>query len=149
MRFAAHYNDGTNAHSGLIRDSVTKEWYLFKGYTPEIGTNNNIDINDASFKVDTLNANLHSTYILAKGIDILPRTNIIFDLTNAAFIHANSGFIQTNSSFDHANSAFIKANAAHESQNASGQYANSAFIEANSAFIHANAAYHLQSKLCV
>jgi hypothetical protein len=58
MGFASHYNGGTNAHSGLIRDSVTKEWYLFKGYTPEIGANNNIDINDASFTIDTLSANV-------------------------------------------------------------------------------------------
>jgi hypothetical protein len=126
LGFAGHYNDGTNAHSGLIRDAGTKEWHLFKGYTPEIGGENNVDINDPSFITDTLHANLRSTFITIKNIDILPRTNIIFDLTNASFIHANSGFVH--------------ANAAYQSQNATGQYANAAFIHANAAFIAANSA---------
>jgi hypothetical protein len=110
LGIAGHYNDGTNAHSGLIRDSVTKEWYLFKGYTPEIGTNNNIDINDASFKIDTLNANLHSTVITIQGIDVLPRTNIIFDLANGAAIAANTPSHVANSAAIYANGAFIRAN---------------------------------------
>jgi hypothetical protein len=55
---SAHYNDGTNAHTGFIRDPGTKEWYVFKGYTPEVGANNNININDASFA----KANVHADY---------------------------------------------------------------------------------------
>jgi len=55
---SAHYNDGTNAHTGFIRDHGTKEWYVFKGYTPELGANNNININDASFA----KANVHADY---------------------------------------------------------------------------------------
>ena len=54
---SGHYNDGTNAHTGFIRDPETKEWYVFKGYTPEVG-NNNININDASFA----KANVHADY---------------------------------------------------------------------------------------
>jgi hypothetical protein len=53
---SAHYNDGTNAHTGIIRDHGTKEWYVFKGYTPELTSNNNININDASFAKANLNA---------------------------------------------------------------------------------------------
>ena len=53
---SAHYNDGTNAHTGFIRDHGTKEWYVFKGYTPELSTNNNIDINHASFTKANVNA---------------------------------------------------------------------------------------------
>ena len=55
---SAHYNDGTNAHTGFIRDPGTKEWYVFKGYTPEVGANNNININHASFA----KANVHADY---------------------------------------------------------------------------------------
>ncbi len=53
---SGHYNDGTNAHTGIIRDHGTKEWYVFKGYTPELTSNNNININDASFAKANLNA---------------------------------------------------------------------------------------------
>jgi hypothetical protein len=53
---SGHYNDGTNAHAGFIRDHGTKEWYVFKGYTPELTANNNININDASFAKANVNA---------------------------------------------------------------------------------------------
>jgi len=53
---SAHYNDGTNAHTGFIRDHGTKEWYVFKGYTPELNANNNININHASFAKANVNA---------------------------------------------------------------------------------------------
>jgi hypothetical protein len=53
---SAHYNDGTNAHTGFIRDHETKEWYVFKGYTPELTANNNININHASFAKANVNA---------------------------------------------------------------------------------------------
>jgi hypothetical protein len=53
---SAHYNDGTNAHAGFIRDHGTKEWYVFKGYTPELTANNNININHVSFAKANVNA---------------------------------------------------------------------------------------------
>ena len=137
--FAGHYNAGTNAHTGLIRDSGTKEWYLFKNYVPEIVANNNIIISDPSFTVDTLHADLKGNTVLIKTIDILPYANSIYDLTNAAFNSANSGFLQANSAFIQANAVFNLANAAYGSQNTSGQYANSAFIQANAAFSYGNA----------
>ncbi len=112
LGFAAHYNNGINAHSGLIRDSDSKEWYLFKEYTPEVGTNNNININDASFIVDTLNANVKSTVVLSKGIDLLIRTNTIFDLANGTAIAANTPSDVANSAAIYANGAFAAANAA-------------------------------------
>jgi hypothetical protein len=68
--FTSHYNDGANAHTGLIRDAGSKEYQLFEGYTPEVGANNNININDASFKIATLNANLHSQLIRLNGQDL-------------------------------------------------------------------------------
>ena len=89
--FAGHYNDGTNAHSGLIRDFTTKEWYLFKGYTPDIGGTNNVNLADGSFAIDTMNANLKAPASVAvKGIDLLVYSNTMFDTANAASIRANN-----------------------------------------------------------
>lgn len=89
--FAGHYNDGTNAHSGLIRDFSTKEWYLFKGYTPDIGGTNNVNLADGSFTVDTMNANLKAPASVAvKGIDLLVYSNTMYNTANAASIRANN-----------------------------------------------------------
>jgi len=73
--FASHYNDGVNAHAGFIRDSSTKEFYVFQGYTAEVGTSNNVDINNASFVRANLNAgifkgNLIATTAVVNGIDV-------------------------------------------------------------------------------
>jgi len=72
---SGHYNDGTNAHTGLIRDHGTKDWYLFKGYTPELSGNNNIDINHASFA----KANINADYF--KG-NVITGQNISFTSAN-------------------------------------------------------------------
>jgi hypothetical protein len=67
---AGHYNDGTNAHTGFIRDPGTKEWYVFKGYTPEVTANNNVNINHASFA----KANVNAEYF--KGAVVFPDGSI-------------------------------------------------------------------------
>ena len=146
LGFAAHYNAGTNAHSGLIRDSGTKEWHLFKGYVPDVGGTNNIDINDATFATDTLNANIKAPGIVTvKGIDLLVYANNMYNTANAAFASANVGtgvdVTQNNSitaAFNQANLAFTTPNYV---ANSAASYANSAFITGNSAFIQANAAF--------
>ena len=143
--FVSHYNDGTNAHSGLIRDVGTKEWHLFKDYTPEISANNNIDINDPSFVIDTLNANLHSTTVTIKGIDILPYANGIYNTANAAFASANNidgvNLTQNNSivvALNTANAAFLAANAATATDTTQNNSITAAFDTANAAFASAN-----------
>jgi len=88
--FAAHYNDGTNAHSGLIRDYATKEYYFFKGYTPEIDANNNVDITHASFqKANIQTDKVTSQFLVANsatlgGIDVITYTTAAFDKANSA-----------------------------------------------------------------
>jgi hypothetical protein len=138
--FAAHYNNGTNAHTGLIRDAGTKEWQLFEEYTPEIGGDNNININHASFKISTLNANLKSTTVTIKGIDILPYVNSAFGAANSTGTYANGAFGAANSASLYANAAFAAANSGSSSSFAFGQ-ANAAFGAANSASLYANAAF--------
>ena len=138
LGFAAHYNNGINAHSGLIRDSASKEWYLFKEYTSEVGTNNNININDASFIVDTLNANVKSTVVLSKGIDLLIRTNTIFDLANGTAIAANTPSDVANSAAIYANGAFAAANAATATDATQNNSITAAFNHANASFANSN-----------
>lgn len=43
----------TNNHTGIIRDSSTKKWYLFEGYDSE-PAGNDLDISDASFLPSSL-----------------------------------------------------------------------------------------------
>jgi len=64
----AHYNDGVNAHTGFIRDTTSKEWFLFKDYTQEIGANNNVNTNDPSFRLDTINANVKSNTVSSNTV---------------------------------------------------------------------------------
>jgi hypothetical protein len=145
---SSHYNDGTNAHTGLVRDAGTKEWHLFKGYTPEINSNNNIVISDPSFVIDTLNANLHSGYVLVRGTEIGYYANAAFLQANSAYAaqnvtgtYANNAYDQANSAASYANGAFVQANSAYAAQNVTGTYANNAYDQANSAASYANGAF--------
>ena len=152
--FAGHYNAGTNAHTGFIRDAGTKEYQLFDGYTPEITANNNININDASFRLATLNANLKSSLITLRGVDLLQYVNNAYAAANTADAkgtsagsYANSGFAVANSGASYANSAFLSANnsaGVNLTQNTNitnaGTYANSAFLAANTPSHVANSA---------
>ena len=82
-----HYNDGANAHAGLVRDPSLKEWIFFKGYTPDVQSNNLINIAHPSFAyanayVDTLKASRglfvnSSQVIAANGVWIGANTNLI------------------------------------------------------------------------
>jgi hypothetical protein len=149
---SSHYNDGVNAHTGLIRDATNKEWYLFKGYTPELTPNNNIILTDPSFMADTLNANLRSNNTIVRSIEIGYYANASFLQANTAYAsqnvtgtYANSAYAQANSASLYANGAFIQANASYDSQNVTGTYANNAYTHANAAFLKANSAYDSQN----
>ena len=146
--FAGHYNDGTNAHSGLIRDVGTKEWYLFKNYVPEIGANNNVIITDPTFTVDTLNANLKSTFITVKGIEVLPYINAAFNKANneagvndTQNTNITEAQTKADNAFHQANAAFTVANAAIATDTTQNNSITAAFTAANSAGIYANGAF--------
>ena len=68
--FAAHYNNGSNAHTGLIRDATTKEYYFFQGYTPELDSNNNIDISNTTFSTANVNAQYFKGGVIANTISV-------------------------------------------------------------------------------
>ena len=141
--FTGHYNDGVNAHAGLIRDAGTKEFQLFEGYTAEIGANNNIDINNPSFKLATLNANLKSQLITLNGQNLQTLVYNSYNTANAAFISANningvdlSQNTNITAAFNQANAAFTAANAAGSSAlvQYAANHANAAFNQANTDF---------------
>jgi hypothetical protein len=100
--FIGHYNPGsTNAHTGFIRSAATKEFYLFDGYEPEIRSNNNIDLQDASFSKAPLNAdvfkgNVIASTVVVNGLEVGAHTV-------AAYNQANTGTLIAQSSFDKAN----------------------------------------------
>jgi hypothetical protein len=78
--FASHYNAGTNAHTGLIRDSGTKDYYFFQGYTPILDSNNNVVITDPSFakanvQADYFKGNLIANTVVVNGIDLVDVNN--------------------------------------------------------------------------
>jgi hypothetical protein len=80
--FASHYNAGTNAHTGLIRDTGTKEYYFFQGYTPILDSNNNVVITDPSFskanvQADYFKGNLIANTIVVNGVNSLGEKLII------------------------------------------------------------------------
>ena len=120
--FASHYNDGANAHTGLIRDSSAKEYYFFKGYTPEVDATNNIDTTHASFQTANVNASTFKGNLIAttavvggidlsdvnttqntritviQGVDTTQNTNITYatNLAQAAYNQANTGGLVSN-----------------------------------------------------
>ena len=89
--FAAHYNDGTNAHAGLIRDSGTKEFYIFQGYTPELDANNNVIITDPSFRSANLNANVVKANLIASNVSITSTTTSTSNTTGALVVAGGIG----------------------------------------------------------
>jgi hypothetical protein len=99
--FAGHYNDGTNAHAGFIRDSGTKEFYVFQGYVPELDSNNNVIITDATFRKANLNAdyvksNLIATTAVVNGLEL-------YNYSTAAYAQANTANAVAQASYNFAN----------------------------------------------
>jgi hypothetical protein len=120
--FVSHYNDGTNAHTGIIRDASEKQWMFFEDYTPEVSPNNNIIITDPSFRYSNLRVRDVTGNLVANTVHVNGYN--LFDYTTNSFTHANGAYDQANSAANYANSAF--------------DYANSAFEHANSAYTTAN-----------
>jgi hypothetical protein len=120
--FAAHYNAGTNAHTGFIRDYVTKEYYIFDNYTPELDANNEININDASFRTANVNAgffkgNLIGTSALVNGYEYstyvpaaYAQANTATNNAASASLYANTGITLAQAAYNQSNSTATVAN---------------------------------------
>jgi flagellar biogenesis protein FliO len=98
--YVGHYNDGTNAHAGFIRDSGTKEFYAFQGYTPET-TGNVINVNAASFA----KANIHGNWFKGNLIATTARVNglDISTVVTASYNQANTGTVLAQAAYNQAN----------------------------------------------
>jgi hypothetical protein len=99
----AHYNDGANAHTGIFRDANLKEWIFFKGYTPEVESNNLINIAHPSFAYANVYGDYFKGSLITNGVDI-------YNYTSSSFAQANAAFTQANAANQYANSAYAKAN---------------------------------------
>lgn len=86
--FAGHYNAGTNAHSGIIRDAASKEYYIFDSYTPELSANNNIDTDHASFRTANVNANFYKGNLIATNATV---TNLTLTNYTETLFTTNTG----------------------------------------------------------
>lgn len=88
--FFAHYNDGgpgySNNHTGIIRDSGTKEYYIFSEYKPGFEPVADININHASFNL----ANVHVHRLTSNAV-ITHSVTATGDITANAFIGDGSG----------------------------------------------------------
>jgi len=122
-----HYNATQNAHTGIIRDPNLKEWIFFKEYTPEVSSNNLINIAHPSFA----QANVYSAYF--KG-------NVV---ANTITVNGTDLAVYTQASYDKANSANVLAQAAYNAANAAGSsaFTQAAFDKANSANVLAQSSY--------
>jgi hypothetical protein len=136
--FAGHYNDGSNAHTGLIRDYSTKEYYFFKGYTPELDANDNVDINHASFSTANVNANFFKGNVIANGVNLGTHTQSAFNQANTGVNNAASASTYANTGINNAASASLYANTGINNAASASLYANTGINNAASASSYAN-----------
>jgi hypothetical protein len=138
--------DSVSEHSGIFRDPNLKEWIIFKGYTPQIQSNNLIDINDASFQhanvfVDYVKGNLIGSSATINGLNL-------YDHTTSAFDKANAVGVLTQSAYNVANTATTNITALQgvdETQNTNITNVNtltsSSYNQANAASVLAQASF--------
>lgn len=88
--FIGNYNDGSaNLHTGLFREHVNKEYYLFQGYTEE-PYNNHIDTTANGFSIAVLNATVRTSNLILGGVNAITWIASTFDKVNAVATSANS-----------------------------------------------------------
>ena len=110
LGIAGNYNDGTYKHAGLFRDASDGVWKFYDGYLPEPDAAVDIDTNDVSFTIATVQANLKSDVVFIRGYDPIEHTNSAYTLANTVGSYANSAYNQANTGTTLAQSAFDKAN---------------------------------------
>jgi len=133
--WVCNYGNAThaNVHTGLYRDHVSKEYFLFQGYDIEPGSNNVITPYSNNMVNAVLNADLITSNLTLGGANA--NVWIAGIATNAA-----ASFGLTNLTYAAVNSAFGVINAAFGSVNTVGGYVNTVGGYANSAWAKANGA---------
>jgi hypothetical protein len=141
--FVAHYNNGANAHTGFIRDYVTKEYYIFDEYTPEMDANNEINISDASFRSANVNAgffkgNVIGTSVVSGGVNLGTHIQSAYNQANTSTNNATSASSYANTGINNAASASLYANTGINNAASASLYANTGINNAASASLYAN-----------
>lgn len=90
--FVANYANGTgaNVHTGLVRDHVTKEYYLFQGLDVELQNNNEFTPGANGVVNATLNADIVANQIVLGGINVQPWVTAAFTAANSSNGWANT-----------------------------------------------------------
>lgn len=86
---------GANVHTGLYREHVSKEYYLFQEYAGE-PVNNHIDPTSNGFSLAVLNADLVTSNLTLGGQNTIIWINSAFNKANAAADSGNSAAIAAN-----------------------------------------------------
>lgn len=89
--FIANYVNATgqNVHTGLYREHVNKEYYLFQGYDKE-PTNNHIGAMSNNMILAVLNADIKTSNLILGGTNTIPWITAAFQAANNAYNKANS-----------------------------------------------------------
>mgnify|MGYP003329869903 FL=1 len=89
--FVGNYNNGacSTVHTGIFRDAVSKEYYVFDSYDKE-PANNVIDPNGNNFTIAVLNATLKTSNVILNGANLWQWVNNAYSQANAAPGIANS-----------------------------------------------------------
>jgi hypothetical protein len=98
---------GANVHTGLYREHVSKEYYLFQEYAEE-PFNNHIDPTGNNFTLAVLNADVVTSNLKLGGQNTIVWINAAFNKANAAAISGNSASVAANT---YADAVGVSANA--------------------------------------
>lgn len=95
--FIANYVNatGANVHTGLYREHVNKEYYLFQGYDQE-PANNHIGAMSNNMTLAVLNADIKTSNLVLGGQNTIIWINSSYNKANAANIIADLAFNKAN-----------------------------------------------------
>ena len=132
---------GQNVHTGLYREYVSKEYYLFQGYDKE-PDNNHIDPNGNNFTIAVLNAAIRTSNLNLGGVNAISWLNATYTAANAAFANANTTHTLTIASFNAANASFANGNTNFITLQSAFNAANASFANGNTNFVTTVAAFN-------
>jgi hypothetical protein len=91
--FVANYNNGacSTVHTGLVRDYISKEYYLFHEYNQE-PANNFIDTAGNNFTLSVLNSTIKTSNLILGGVNAIGWISSSFTKANNALANTNGTF---------------------------------------------------------
>jgi len=139
--FIAHYGNATSVqvHTGILRNHDNEEYYIFDSYAPHVlDEGGNIDINDASFKLAVLNADIKTSNLVLNGTNTALWITSAYNQANTSGTIASAAFGTANTANIRAVAAFTQANSVGGAVTTANNIAIAAFGQANLAFTQAN-----------